>query len=278
MDYIKTAKEILSGIGGYENIVKISHCSTRLRFQLMDESKVKDYLIKSIPGVYGIVRRGLQYQVVLGPEVVKVYHQLKKGNNDNIQIDRSIHYDKESKVERDNSFSRKRKYEKGGTQDKKNQINIVTPVNGEIRPICEVNDPAFASEIIGKGIAVMPEDGMVYAPFDGTVITIFSTLHALCLLSDQGVELLIHIGINTVRLNGAYFKAYVNPGDKIKKGELMLEYDLKKLQEIGYDTVVPIVITNSDHYKDISYTQNPKVRKGDIIIEITNEINKEITN
>lgn len=272
MDYIKAAKEILSGIGGHENILKINHCSTRLRFQLMDESKVKDSLIKSIPGVYGIVKRGLQYQVVLGSEVVNVYHQLIKGNNDYHHPDRYIINQKENKEERESTLNRKDIQEKGSLQDKniQNHICILTPINGKVKPIYEVNDPAFASEFLGKGIAVLPENGMVYAPFDGTVITIFSSLHALCLLSDQGVELLIHIGINTVRLNGAYFKAYVKPGDKVKKGDLMLEYELDRIKENGYDTVVPIVVTNSDNYKEISYTLSQEVRKGDVIIEINN--------
>jgi PTS system D-glucosamine-specific IIC component len=287
MDCVTAAKEILSGVGGFDNILDISHCSTRLRFRLKDESKVKDEQVQNIPGVLGILRRGLEYQVVIGPEVDNVYRQLKKTgisgekHLDNISerrkeleresnLKRENGLERESKSERVNNLKEENKPEKGSTQKEKPEIHIsvYSPVNGIVKPLNEVNDPAFASEILGKGIAVMPEDGKVYAPFAGTVTTVFSTLHAICLLSEQGVEMLIHIGLDTVRLNGRYFTAYIKPGDKVKKGDLILEYDLARIKEIGYDTVIPIVITNSERYKEVNPVIIQKVSTENEIMEI----------
>jgi glucose-specific phosphotransferase system IIA component len=279
MDYVAAAKEILSFIGGIENILSISHCSTRLRFRLVDESKINDEQMKNITGVHGIIRRGSQYQVVIGPEVIKVYDLLKKNIiNDNYQGRDNISESGNKSGREDSSVSESilewnNIQNRESIQEKKSKISISvdSPISGIVKPLSVVNDPAFASEVLGKGIAILPEDGKVYAPFDGTVITIFSTLHAICLLSDQGMEILIHIGLNTVRLNGQYFTAYVKTSDKVKKGELMLEFDLYRIKEIGYDTVIPIIITNSDHYKEMNLFINQKVSKGDKIMEMIDD-------
>ncbi|WP_097015633.1 glucose PTS transporter subunit IIA [Anaerocolumna aminovalerica] len=279
MDYVAAAKEILSFIGGIENILSISHCSTRLRFRLVDESKINDEQMKNITGVHGIIRRGSQYQVVIGPEVIKVYDLLKKNIiNDNYQGRDNISESGNKSGREDSSVSESilewnNIQNRESIQEKKSKISISvdSPISGIVKPLSVVNDPAFASEVLGKGIAILPEDGKVYAPFDGTVITIFSTLHAICLLSDQGMEILIHIGLNTVRLNGQYFTAYVKTSDKVKKGELMLEFDLYRIKELGYDTVIPIIITNSDHYKEMNLFINQKVSKGDKIMEMIDD-------
>lgn len=277
MDYVTAANKILSFIGGYDNILDISHCSTRLRFRLIDESIIKDEQIKSIPGVFGIVRRGAQYQVVLGANVDSVYRQLKKGANSSINHQGMDDIsESRNKSGREDNLERKSIPERNNVQIRESigaekstiHISVYSPISGVVKPLGEVNDPAFALEVLGKGIAILPEDGKVYAPFDGTVIAIFSTLHAICLLSDQGVELLIHIGLNTVRLNGQYFTAYVKAGDKVKKGALILEYDLVRIKEIGYDTVIPVVITNSHHCKEVNSFINQKVSREDKIMEI----------
>lgn len=274
MDYVTAAKKILSFIGGYENILDISHCSTRLRFRLIDESIIKDEQMKSISGVFGTVRRGAQYQVVLGANVDIVYRQLKKGaNNGNNHQGMSESGNKSRRKGSPESESipecnNIQESESIGAENSTIHISVYSPISGVVKPLGEINDPAFASEVLGKGIAILPEDGKVYAPFDGTVIAIFSTLHAICLLSDQGVELLIHIGLNTVRLNGQYFTAYVKKGDKVKKGALILEYDLVRIKEIGYDTVIPVVITNSHHYKEVISFINQKVSRENKIMEI----------
>ncbi|WP_313133649.1 glucose PTS transporter subunit IIA [Anaerocolumna sp.] len=277
MDYIEAAKEILSGVGGLENILDISQCFTRLRFQLIDEGKVKEEQLKSIPGVYGIIKIGLEYQVVLGPEVDSIYRQLKKNDNitkahNNIsEIGNSL--EKETNQESENVPENERVQEWESIKEEKSQthISLYSPIRGTVKPLSDVNDPAFALELLGKGIAILPEDGKVYAPFNGTVVTLFSTNHAICLLSNQGVEIIIHIGLNTVTLNGKYFTTHVKTGDKVNKGELIMEYDLSRIKEIGYDTVVPIVITNSDRFNEVNSFVNKTVSPGDEIIQIINE-------
>lgn len=132
----------------------------------------------------------------------------------------------------------------------------------------EVNDETFSSEIMGKGIAIEPKEGKVFAPFDGTVETIFHTKHAIGLCSEEGVELLIHIGIDTVELNGEYFTAHVENGQKIKKGDLLVEFDLEKIKEKGYETITPLIVTNTSDYLDILDEESKEVELNDTILTL----------
>lgn len=129
--------------------------------------------------------------------------------------------------------------------------SILSPVKGKVIDLAQVDDATFSSGALGKGFAVIPEDGMYYAPFDGEVSMIFPTKHAIGLTSNNGVEILIHIGLDTVELNGQYFESFVEQGQKIKKGDLLMKVDLNKVKEAGYDIVTPVIVTNSDNYKNI---------------------------
>ncbi|MBV7391987.1 beta-glucoside-specific PTS transporter subunit IIABC [Enterococcus sp. ALS3] len=128
---------------------------------------------------------------------------------------------------------------------------VVSPLKGEVIPLSEVKDEAFASEALGKGFAIEPIEGKVVAPFDGKVVAIFPTKHAIGLVSDTGVEVLIHVGLNTVELNGQYFDALVEADDVVKKGQPLLYFDLEKIQAAGYETQVPVVVTNSPQYASV---------------------------
>ncbi|MGX2946191.1 beta-glucoside-specific PTS transporter subunit IIABC [Enterococcus alishanensis] len=128
---------------------------------------------------------------------------------------------------------------------------VVSPLKGEVIPLSEVKDEAFASEALGKGFAIEPIEGKVVAPFDGKVVAIFPTKHAIGLVSDTGVEVLIHVGLNTVELNGQYFDALVEADDVVKKGQPLLNFDLDKIQAAGYETQVPVVVTNSPQYASV---------------------------
>lgn len=128
---------------------------------------------------------------------------------------------------------------------------VYAPIAGTTIPLSQVNDPTFSMEILGKGLAVQPSEGKVYAPFDGQVVSIFDTKHALGLKSDSGMELLIHVGLETVRLEGKHFTAYVENGQRIRKGDLLLEFDLKAIQEEGYETVTPVLVNNVADYTEI---------------------------
>lgn len=155
-----------------------------------------------------------------------------------------------------------------------NSISVVkeegigAPLSGEMVPLSKVNDETFSTEVLGKGAAIIPSVGKVFAPFDGEVVTIFPTKHALGLKSVDGVELLIHVGLETVSLEGKHFKSYVEDGKKIKKGDLLLEFDIKAIQDAGYDIVTPVVISNSDDFSDIVVPSKENVTAMETIMEV----------
>ncbi|MGX7030599.1 beta-glucoside-specific PTS transporter subunit IIABC [Vagococcus zengguangii] len=137
---------------------------------------------------------------------------------------------------------------------------LVNPIKGEIVQLKDVKDDAFAQEIMGKGIAIEPEEGKVYSPCDGTVMTVFPTKHAIGLISDEGSEILIHLGMDTVQLNGQYFETHVESGQKVSKGDLLVSFDLEAIKAAGYSMVTPIIVTNTRDYGAIS----PVSTDGDI--------------
>ena len=133
--------------------------------------------------------------------------------------------------------------------------------------LSEVNDPTFASETMGKGFAIIPSVGEVMAPFDGSITTLFPTKHAIGITSDSGEEILIHVGIDTVELNGKYFNALKEQGDKVKQGDKLLEVDFDGVKESGYDATVLFVVTNSQEYSSVKSCEGNKTIT-DTIIEI----------
>ncbi|MDX5627441.1 MULTISPECIES: PTS beta-glucoside transporter subunit IIABC [unclassified Brenneria] len=131
------------------------------------------------------------------------------------------------------------------------QQSVGSPIAGETLPLDQVGDQTFASGLMGKGIAIKPQSGRVVAPVDGTVASLFKTHHAIGLASDEGAEILIHVGIDTVKLNGQYFTAHVKSGDVVKRGDLLVAFDYQAIEAAGYDTTTPVIITNSDDYIDV---------------------------
>lgn len=139
------------------------------------------------------------------------------------------------------------------------EIIIQSPLTGKVINISEVNDPTFSSGLLGQGVGIIPTSGKVVAPFDGVISSLFSSKHAINMVSYDGVELLIHVGINTVRLNGEGFIAHVKSGDSVKAGELLLEFDIDFIQKAGYLLDTPVLINNSDSYNAIRLTEEDKV-------------------
>ena len=129
----------------------------------------------------------------------------------------------------------------------------------------DVKDETFCNKVLGDGIAIQPEEGAVYAPVNGTVASVFETKHAVCLVSDAGEEILIHIGVDTVNLQGEHFTAYVKDGDKVKAGQLLIRFDLKKIAEKGYDTVIPMIFTDPEHQPDMSGWELRRVGHGECL-------------
>lgn len=145
---------------------------------------------------------------------------------------------------------------------------ILTPIKGEVKSIEESSDAAFASGALGKGVVILPEEGKVYAPVTGTVTVLFPSLHAIGITSDAGVELLIHIGINTVQLNGEGFTAHIKQGDQIKQGQLLVEFDMNKIKEAGYSLETPVLVTNYADLKEVKNTSASSVQLQETLIEV----------
>lgn len=146
---------------------------------------------------------------------------------------------------------------------------IESPLTGKIIPLSEVHDEVFASEMMGKGCAVIPEEGKVYAPFDGKVVGLLDSHHAVGMESTDGVEVLIHVGMDTVKLNGRCFTIHVEEGEQVKKGQLLLEFDIPGIQEAGYEVTTPVIITNSDEFSDVQMKAEGQVTAGTEILELS---------
>ncbi|EPN8812819.1 beta-glucoside-specific PTS transporter subunit IIABC [Yersinia enterocolitica] len=148
------------------------------------------------------------------------------------------------------------------------EVLLNAPLNGKIVPLADVKDGVFASEIIGKGIAIYPTDGFVYSPVNGVVSKLFHTHHAIGIISDEGVEILIHVGIDTVKLNGEFFKNNINEGDVVTKGQLLLTFDLNALVAKGFDITTPVIIANTDDYKDILVTERDSIDRNNTLMTV----------
>lgn len=149
-----------------------------------------------------------------------------------------------------------------------NEISITSPVEGKVIPLTEVKDPTFSQEILGKGAAIIPEKGVVYAPFDGKVDAVFETGHALGLVSEDGVELLVHVGIDTVNLKGKYFTPKKKSGDAMKKGDILLEFDIDKIKADGYDVTTPIIISNTEQFAKVKACEDKVVTKESKLLSV----------
>ncbi len=145
---------------------------------------------------------------------------------------------------------------------------ILAPVEGEVCPLSEVKDPTFGTEMLGKGVSIKPEKGRIVSPADGVITTIFETKHAVSITADSGAEILIHIGLDTVNLKGKYFKSHVETNDRVKKGDLLIEFDPDNIKEAGYDVITPVVICNSDQFPDMETLTGRRVKELDEIIKL----------
>lgn len=147
-----------------------------------------------------------------------------------------------------------------------NKDIITSPVKGSVASLSTSLDDAFSSGALGKGVVISPENGKVVAPFDGTVMTVFPTKHAIGLISDNGMELLIHIGLDTVQLEGKYFETFVKQGDKVTRGQTLVTFDKEAIEAAGFSTEIPVIITNSDDYLDILEPQQKEINLNDDLI------------
>lgn len=145
---------------------------------------------------------------------------------------------------------------------------LESPITGEVLPLTAVEDEAFSSGLLGKGVAIIPQSGKVIAPADGVVTTLFPTKHAIGLTTDTGVEVLIHIGMNTVNLQGKYFDAKVNQGDRVKKGQLLVTFDIEKIKEAGYSLVTPVIVSNTAAYLGVMETKEEVIAESEPLLTV----------
>ena len=223
---------IVRGLGGKGNISDIDCCATRLRITVHDGAKVSEKLLKE-SGAAGVIIKGNGVQVIYGPRVTVIKSNLEDYMN--TKIDTSV---------------------------------IFAPLDGKVLPLSEVKDEAFRDEILGKGAAIVPENGILVSPADGKIGNLTDTLHAVGITADFGAEILIHIGFDTVKLSGKHFKAYVKEGDTVKKGDKLIEFDIDAIKKEGYDITTPIVICNFENYGKIDVTSNETIKKGDTFIDL----------
>ena len=148
---------------------------------------------------------------------------------------------------------------------------LYAPVAGSAVPVAQVPDPAFAENMLGYGMAVIPSEGKVYAPCDATVENMFHTGHAVTLVAENGAEILVHIGLDTVKLGGKHFTVHCANGDKVKKGDLLIEFDLEAIKAEGYNTIVAMLVVNSKEFSEFQTSTGKMVTNADAVIELGGE-------
>lgn len=146
---------------------------------------------------------------------------------------------------------------------------ICAPIEGEVVGCAEISDLTFQKEMLGQSVAIKPAVGKVYAPADGKVEMMIETLHAVSMTSETGVEMLIHVGIDTVALKGKHFKGYVKEGSLVKRGDLLMEFDIEAIKNAGYDVISPVIICNSDDYSQVEKIIGKEVKVGETIMKLT---------
>ena len=147
-------------------------------------------------------------------------------------------------------------------------IQLTSPVTGTVIPLSQVEDAVFSGGILGEGVGLIPEEGKVFAPADGTISAITETKHAVGMTSEDGAEILIHVGLDTVQLGGEGFVLHCKVGDKVKQGALLLEFDMEKIKEAGFPLTTPVLVSNMNQFVSLKATEDKKVKAGDTLLTI----------
>lgn len=256
---------ILKGLGGKDNLSDVDCCATRLRVTVNDASKVTDDMLKA-SGASGVIHKGNGVQVIYGPKVSVIKSDLEDF------IDSPYSDDPDSIIGTEGASDKTE--EKPQTEGAENTetngkaITLYSHMNGTAVKLEDVEDEVFSQKILGEGAAVEPSEGKLYAPCDGKIDSVFDTKHAVNMVSSEGVEILLHIGIDTVKLGGQYFEAHVSDGQEVKKGDLLISFDMDKIKAAGYKVTTPIIIGNTDDYESVEPVAQNSVSAGDIILKI----------
>ena len=249
------SRQIMLGLGGKANISDVDCCITRLRCTVHDAAKVDQQLLRET-GASGVICKGQGVQVVYGPRVSNIKSDLEA----------YLASPESDKAEAAGASAAAAEATPAAASGK--TIVIASPLSGRVIPLEEVADGVFSEKMVGDGFAVDPTDNQVYAPADCEVTTVFGTRHAIGLTTPEGCELLIHLGIDTVQMNGAPFTINVKEGDTLKKGDLIGSFDEKAILDAGYRTVTPVVVTNSDAYTSFQLLKTGDTAHGEDTLSI----------
>ncbi|CRV26724.1 glucose-specific PTS transporter subunit IIBC [Staphylococcus saprophyticus] len=247
---------VLKAMGGEENIKHLDACITRLRVEVKEKGKVDVAGLKAL-GASGVIEVGNNMQAIFGPKSDQIKHDMS------LIMKGEITKPQETTVTEEES-------EEVVHIERASEVNIYAPGNGQVIPLSEVPDQVFAQKMMGDGVGFIPADGKIVAPFDGTVKTIFPTKHAIGLESDQGLELLIHIGIDTVKLNGEGFESFVETDDRVHKGQVLMQIDLDYITAHAPSTVTPLIITNLED-RQLSVEDVKDVTAEQLIIKVIDD-------
>lgn len=249
---------ILTGLGGLENLSDLDCCATRLRVTVQDPDKVSDSMLKA-SGASGVLLKGNGVQVIYGPQVSVI----KSALDEFLESPQAAHA-----AELVNQDASPEPNTPESSQAGQSQL-LHAHMNGKVVPLEQVPDEAFSGKVLGDGCAIEPADGKLYAPCDGVIDTVFDTCHAVNMRSDQGAELLLHVGIDTVKLGGKYFTAHVQNGQQVKTGDLLLSFDADKIRQAGYQLTTPLIVCNSEDYSKMEPLAYGIIRAGAAFLRLS---------
>ncbi len=239
---------IVEGLGGTANLSDVDCCATRLRCTVKDAALVRQDVLKA-SGASGVICKGNGVQVVYGPKVAVIKAKL------------------EDYLENAPKTPAATAAPAPAAPAAKDTV-LSACLNGTVVPLADVKDEAFASGVLGDGIAIEPTDGELVAPADGEISSTFETHHAVGMTTADGAELLMHIGIDTVKLGGKHFTCLVNEGDKVKKGQPLIRFELEAIKAEGYPVTTPLIVCNTDDYAAVAAKASGTVKQGDALLEL----------
>jgi PTS system D-glucosamine-specific IIC component len=258
---------ITKGLGGKANISDVDCCITRLRCTVHDASKVSDTILKQT-GAKGVIQKGTGVQIVYGPTVTVIKSDLEyfltTKKSDEITAD----YDLSGDAAPVDASAKTIEETKTDSAQPTEEKAVLSPIKGTILPLSEVADAVFSSEMLGKGFAVEPSEGKTFAPISGTISAVFDTKHAIGMTGDNGVEVLVHMGLDTVKLGGQGFDVKVKVGDHVNAGDLMATFDIDFIKKEGYAVTTPVVISNTDSFAEVSAPATGDANVGDTIVTV----------
>ena len=245
---------IVEGLGGADNLSDVDCCATRLRCTVKDAALVRQDVLKA-SGASGVICKGNGVQVVYGPKVAVIKAKLED------------YLENAPKTPAATAAPAPAAAPAAPAAAAKDTV-LSACLNGTVVPLADVKDEAFASGALGDGIAIEPTDGELVAPADGEISSTFETHHAVGMTTTDGAELLMHIGIDTVKLGGKHFTYLVNEGDKVKKGQPLIRFELEAIKAEGYPVTTPLIVCNTDDYAAVAAKASGTVKQGDALLEL----------